>query len=1367
MQGIKLKIGNTVKSEDNNSKPSVTIPVTPSPTASQTLSLPQKTTLTIQTPQISNQAPPQLSVQTGNGNGNGKVTLSLGKTSPGQTVTLKTQQKPQQKLSTELTDSQRVGADNYSRFADQRDHIYNIPDTYVGSAKRLARDERIFNLETGQFQYATTDLPEAIVRVFMEIYSNAGDNSARSLRKGLDPGEVSITMNETTIKVRNGGIPIPVEKALPPDETLWVPEVIFGILMSSSNYNKEKIRMECGRNGFGAKLTNIFSKCFKITVADPHNEKLYKQTWSENMKVKSAPEITHYKKTDVPYVEVEYTLDFARFGYEKYPAETFPLFARHAADISFALKIPVSFNGKKFNVQTAKDYAKLYFPKEIVKSSVLYYEWPKDTKTITKKGVEFSEERGALPTIEICAVDTPDEAMRVSFVNGLFMRNGGVHCESIFKAVASGVLETINGSISGKKKRGDKKGEKSTKTPKLTLGDVKRHISLFINCWLPDPVFDSQSKNELKDPTPKVVIDEAVLRPIMRWELVNRLYAELEAKQFKAATKTDGKKKKHLTGMAALHEANLAATNESHNCTLYVTEGNSALTFALKLCSYVPNGKGRDYIGAFPLRGKLLNVRNAPLMQVLENKEIANLKKILGLKEGIDYTIEENYKTLRYGHLMVLTDADTDGKHILGLIMNLFACKYPSLLQRGYIKYLRTKILQGVKNKQKVKFYTMNEYEEWKKQTPDHDSWTFKYYKGLGTSNDSDIEDESKAMRIVLTLYDQQAPDSLRLAFDQSLANCRKEWITKWVPDPSVEALQYQPISSFIHHEFIQFSIADIVRSIPGFMDGLKVSQRKIMWGALKNWRNGKTKKKGENGTYKVAQFASYVANKVGYHHGEKSLEKAIVAMAQDFVGSNNLPLLQKDGEFGTRNQLGADASAGRYIFCAPHWSTPLIFRKEDTPILEIQLEEGEKIEPKTLLPILPLHVLNGVVGIGSGFSSSIMSHNPIDLCYWYEARIKGLPLPKLVPWFNGFKGKIELKRRGKRKAKRTEDANEDNESNEGEEKNNGEENNEGKNNEEESNENIEESNENEESSPKNVGFKRGVEEEDEDDDYEDYDDEDEVGIDKNTRLTMVSKGVFEIGGTPKRPVIYITELPIGRSIEKYVKFLEELREKKEITNFHDYSKPDEPNFEVYGMKSKPTYKNLKLIKSYGMNNMVLLDSLNRPIKYDTVNDILETFYHMRLPYYRKRKEYILSDIDKVMEVLRNKIKFINMVIEGYELIKKNPQITVEEANALNAILVIKKAKKIVMEQMEKFGLNKELLNRINIYSLTEEEIQSAVDEVTKLEEERKIKENMPPEQYWMNDIEEFAKEYCKRTGCTYSPPKRAVIKILPNIKTE
>jgi len=1270
----------------------------------------------------------------------------------------------------------RVDASNYKKYADTRTHIYEIPDSYVGSWKRLEREERVFDFGNKLFKDIMTEIPQAVERVFVEISSNAGDNAARSIRHDVDPGEIKITMNKHTIVVKNGGLSIPIE--IHETEKVYAPQVIFGMLHSSSNYKDDEDRTECGRNGYGAKLTNIFSKRFQVICCDPYNEKLYTQIWEKNMTICHPPTIVPCKKTDKAFVEISYTLDFARFGYTEYPEDAFELFSRHAADMAFALKVPVSFNKEKFHIKDAREYAKLYLGAEAVKNSILYISWPAGTETVMKKGTEYSVKEGVLPIAEICAVDTPDNAVNVAFANGMWTRNKGVHYEAAFKAVASGVLETVNNNMRGTKKEKKGKGKKTTKTgtkktekkekevkiPKLNIGDVKKHVSLFCSIWVAGPTFDSQSKNMLMSPTPKIVVDEAVLKSITNWDLVSRLFAELEAKMFRTASKTDGKKKKILTGMDALEDANKAGTNESMNCILYLTEGNSAQTFASKLISHVPGGRGRNYMGTFPLRGKPLNVMNAPPLQVIANREVNNLKEILGLKEGVNYLVQENYEALRYGHVVIIADSDEDAKHIIGLVLNIFHVKFPTLLARGYIKYLRTMILQVINGNVSHKFYTQHDYEVWKESQPDSAKWRHKYYKGLASNDDASILYESQDPKIVMTEYDELAPSTFQLCFHGKMADERKKWIADWEPDYSVEKLVQQPISSFLNQEFIQFSIADIKRSIPRFTDGLKVSQRKIIWAALKKWKGKKDNSK-EAGEMKVAQFAAYVADKLVYAHGEMSLCGAIVGMAQDFPGANNLPDFTTDGQFGSRTGklsgvgariVGTDAGSSRYIHTKPFVTLKWIYRKEDNPLLDIIVEEGVKVEPVTLLPILPMHLINGQIGVATGYSTMITSHNPLDVVYWYEARLKNLPRKILVPWYRGFEGQVKLRERLSKdeKLRRAEEkAEEKAEAEDREEQAEKSAMEEGR---EEYEPEVDEG-EVEFEEPKEERSKTKKGEDDEDEDEVEEEENTIKSMDPNATYSVITKGTFEILDK-KKNLVRVTEIPIGVAISKYKHFLEGLRDEKKIKNLELFSEPNKPCFEF--IMERPTMNKLKLSRARGLSNMVLLDDRDKPHKYNNTEVLMEAFYHVRLGYYHKRKAYMIAQIDKDIIVLNMKIRFIQAVIKGIDMLKENSKVTTEEANNNGGILLIGGNKKTNFLQMEKMGLDTELIKNITIHHCTEEELERFKNEILKLEEDKKNKESTDPEQLWLNDLEDFVKVYCKHYKCTYTPPKKLTLNV-------
>lgn len=1183
-------------------------------------------------------------------------------------------------------------ASNYKHYRDQKEHVLMVPGMYVGSVKQIPYQGRLLVFdEEGPKEITEVEIsvPQAVERLALEIISNTGDNADRSRKAGVDVGQVDIVMNETTISVTNGGMPVPIE--IHEEHKMWVPELIFGTLLSGSNYETE--RTGAGVNGLGAKLTNIFSTYFRVDVGDPYRRLKYTQEWRNHMYDRSDPIIE--QEYDGPsFVTITYTLDFDYFGYTEgqYPAEAFYLFAMHAADLSFNSKLPVTFNGMNFDFQDISNYARLYFGDK-VENSIIHYEYPEGAEIKGKK-----KSKNLVPVLELCLIDTPDEATCISFVNGMLTREGGVHVTAVHKTVSTAVLQVVNGEKSGKKKDKDEKKKVS-----LTMKDVTPHISMILSCRLVNPEFVGQTKDSLRSPAPKISIPDRTINDILNWNLINRLYAELEAKQYKNSSKTDGKKKLYIN-LEKGEDANEAGGPLSGQCTLLVTEGKSAMGYGVKAVALDENG--RDFNGLYPMKGKPLNVMNARYDQIHENSEITDLKKMLGLRERVDYTIKTNFDTLRYGKLLIMADADDDGKHIIGLILNMFHVLYPSLLAIGYVMYLRTPIMHVYDGKTRYKFYTEREYEVWRDQVDTRlRNLKPKYLKGLGSSKDSDIEDDFSSPRKVVCLYDDSAPDMFRLAFDDKLADERKEWLAQHKPLLELDSLEMQPISQFLYYEFVEFSLTNVARSIPRLLDGLKISQRKAIWGAILKWgaKTGDKRWKddvmrGNIDEYKVAQFGGFISGETAYKHGEKCMQETVISMAQSFIGANNLPYFTEDGQFGTRNMNGEDAADPRYIFTRPRWWLPYVLKNDDMPLLTHVVEEGDVQEPLTFLPIIPLALVNGCSGIGTGHSTRIPPYNPTDICNWIKCRVTGEQLPEILPWFRGFTGTIQVVHRHI-KSSTTEST---------------------------------------------VDTQPEVPD-DPSDDTLDPDHEGEVTLEKE-KMSLITTGLFRLDVNNKgEEVVIVTELPIGRSIHKYDSWLEKLVHNKIITNKINRSTDNSVYFEITGLKN-PSTKTLRLQKSFGLSNMVFLDNNNKPIKYDTVADILEEFCTQRLPYYEVRRRHIIDNIQSEIDRHDIKARFIRAILDH--------QIEIFDGQTGRPI-----KKSVILTQMHQLGFPSELLSSTTLTHLSEDDITSLLDKINTLTQERIVYEQTPPTDLWIKDIDEFMAEYNRHydPNAKHVPVVRAV----------
>jgi DNA topoisomerase-2 len=390
------------------------------------------------------------------------------------------------------------------------------------------------------------------------------------------------------------------------------------------------------------------------------------------------------------------------------------------------------------------------------------------------------------------------------------------------------------------------------------------------------------------------------------------------------------------------------------------------------------------------------------MKKISNNQEINDIKKILGLETGKKYSTQELINTsLRYGKVIFMTDQDLDGTHIKGLCINMFDSQWSELLKLNtFLGFMNTPILKAKKGNKELCFYNDKEYETWKHMNSTK-GWNIKYYKGLGTSTSKEFKEYFKHKKVIDFMLEETCREELDKVFRKTRSDDRKYWLNNYnkdsVLDTNNPTISY---SDFVNQELIHFSKYDNERSIPNIMDGLKTSLRKILYCAFK--RNLIKE-------IKVAQFGGYVSEHSGYHHGEKSLMDAIVGMAQEYVGSNNINLLLPNGQFGTRLQGGSDSASERYIFTMLNQITKYIYRESDGGILNYLDDDGTSVEPEFYVPIIPMILVNGTSGIGTGFSTDIMCYNPLQIIEYIQKYLLGENTADVIltPYYNGFKGDI------------------------------------------------------------------------------------------------------------------------------------------------------------------------------------------------------------------------------------------------------------------------------------------------------------------------------------------------------------------------
>ena len=1030
-----------------------------------------------------------------------------------------------------------------------RSHIYSRPSMYIGTIDPNTIDTYIIDDNDKIIKKLITFIP-GLFKIFDEAIVNAIDHAVRT-RKDKENSNIvkniKINIDKTTgiIEIYNDGMGIEIIKHT--EYEIWVPELIFGELLTSSNYNDDEVRIVGGVNGLGIKLTNIFSKSFTIETIDSTRKKIYKQVFKENLTIKEEPEIKSCAKKS--YTKITFLPDYEKFGLSGMTDDIYNLFKRRVYDVSACTDASVSvyFNDKKIGIKDFEKYTDLFL----------------ETKTLQPRFYEMPNDRWEI----VVAISSTGNYEQMSFVNGINTIRGGRHVEYITNAITKKLTEM---ALAKKKKT-------------IKPQHIKENLFIFVKSTIENPTFDSQTKETLTTLITKFgskcELSEKFYEKLYKSGIIEMALSATEVVEQKKLVKTDGKKVNKII-VPKLDDANLAGTKDSKECTLILTEGDSAKTMAISGLSVV----GRDKYGVYPLKGKIINVKDITLQKITENAEITNLKKILGLEQNKDYS--KGIDTLRYGKIMIMTDQDHDGSHIKGLLFNVFQTLWNSLYKcEGFITSMLTPIIKATNNntKEVISFYNMSDYERWTETLDKKSLWKIKYYKGLGTSTDQEAKEYFKEMKQITYNYTEESDSSIDLAFNKKRADDRKKWLSLYdknvVLDYTEKSITYE---TFINKDLIHFSNRNLERSIPHICDGLKESTRKILFACLK--RNLYTNE------IKVAQLAGNVSEVTAYHHGENSLQEAIIGMAQIFVGTNNINILEPKGQMGSRISGGQDASSPRYIYTLLSKLTKLIFKDEDNMILNYLDEDGVSIEPEYYIPIIPMILVNGGIGIGTGYSTNIAQHNPSDIISIYLEIIKTISsnigkvlslddinksidiindydIAELIPYYLGFKGDIYKNDKGNYISK---------------------------------------------------------------------------GIYKWINNNTIEITELPIGTWTESYKEFLEELIVNNN-HPYLKSFENHYTAKNIKFILKVADGCKDELEAKIL----TEFNLTSSKNLGLNNMHLFSEKGCIKKYNTTSSIIKEWFKTRIHKYYERKEKQLSIMEEEYNLLSAKIRFIIDIIEG------------------------------------------------------------------------------------------------------------------------
>ena len=1207
--------------------------------------------------------------------------------------------------------SKQVEEKKYIEDLTLHEQILHRPETYVGNIVDTLTSEPVWVNINNTFVNKTIKINDGLIRTFIEPASNAFDNIWRSDKSKMTYIKFNIDKTTGKCSVKNDGQAIPIKQQTYAQEKtkLWVPTIAFGKLLTSTNYNDNEKRKTSGRNGYGIKLTNIFSENFKVECCD--GSKKFIQKWTNNMKNIQDPKITDCDSK--PYTLVEWTPDFSKFKTDNKSSLTnftndhisyIERLIYHYATCASIYKVKIYYNNRKINIKNLKDYAMKYF---IVNDEI---DEGSDTESVCSKksnvsDSELSEDEDSelsededqenkkretlsIKTKNCLVFITPNDDnkyINYSSVNGIETPEGGLHLieweENLFRPI----VDFINGKT---KKPADKtKTKKKAQNVKIDINTVKNKLSLFVIATVENPQFESQEKRKLIAGDVDIKIKDIDIKKLKKWNFIKEIKAELEGKSFNKLNDLN----KDKTNIENLEHCDYIRKNKSKKsiekeCILVATEGDSAKTFITSGInkSTIFDKSGREFIGIFKLKGKPINARKATVSKLEQNKEISTLIRALRLNTELDYMDDNNYKTLYYKKFVICADADNDGYHIVALVYNFFHSRYPSLIKRGdFFYFMRTPVLTILKPWRE--FYFINDARKYINENNINNN-NIKYYKGLGSWPSQSVP-KVLGKKLVSLITDEIGDKLIKNIFGKDESDFRKIWLTKVnKPVENIITKDYEiqelPDKNFINNELINFSKDHCRRAIPNLYDGLNESQRKILFTAFKTNLNYNKK------VLKVSQFAGKIAELSEYHHGEIILNSTITGMTQRFVGSNNIPYFYDEGQFGSRIENGKDSASGRYIFTKLDSNTRNMYKIEDENYLTNLEEDGNIIEPEYYLPILPMVLVNGRKGgIGTGFSSTIPSYNPLDLIkwinYWLDNNFKNNT--NLVPWYRNFKGSIE--------------------------------------------------------------------------------------VDADNSNKYISKGVMKLSKTNEYIISELPIGKNQISITKYTKFLEKLEESGKISGFSN--KCDNNNVHYIINKGSLNIsinkegvvidnnilKSFKLLDTIHTSNMVLFTDSTTIKKYNNVVEILNEYCKQRYKYYGIRRLGQINSLKTELEFVSNKLRFIKEVKNKTIDLDKIKSIT-ELENILDTRNYKRQLTKTQinnisteLEETEpeqepediKLG-NFNYLTNINIKSMLREKdgqnkLQLLFDNLSNNIE---ILSKLTDKQYWKNELNEFIDDYNK-----------------------
>lgn len=904
------------------------------------------------------------------------------------------------------------------------------------------------------FELRELKYPPALMKIIDEVMVNAIDHHTH-YPKLVTEIKVNIT-DEGRIIIRNNGPGIPVEETENINgKKMYLPQLIASEFLAGDNLDDAGTNVKGGTNGIGLKLAGAFSTELQLKTADTESGKLYIQKFLEGLTVIEEPMITNLAKTTKPYTEISFTpkyRDEFKLNISTFRDTLIKLMETRSWEAAAYTKAKVYFNDTKIPIKSFEEFCQMFSENEVYTTT-------------------FEQPNGKHPW-EVCIAVSDGKERNMSIVNGVCMPKGGTHITALQNKIVAAFKESIEKQIKKSGIKFNKnyiinnlfifmKGE--IPSPAF-LSQTKEAIS--------DPVEKFVDYDTTPSAWKKIwdVIEPAVMATFLRKQLgevksrANR--GKIDAPKYKEAKYCRNAKKCHecslivTEGDSATATANKglnAKASPSFNYDYFGTYGIqgvmvNGLKESIELKSSKRKGKGKSVDDAEndvpkpkpKKRGETKEDKEAkeekkstekttekkkvpvpkaaddmylakrlPNKKLLSNERIASLIKVLGLDFNKSYGFgtlgDKEFKTLRYGAVIGLTDQDLDGFNIFGLLASFFMTYWPGLIKRGFLRRINTPVIRAYpKNKKEYvkEFYSEKEARAWTQEFGEDkvkSKYTFSYYKGLG-SHDQAYKEVTQMFKKIDTKictyeFDEDALKSMYIYYGPD-TKPRKVALAKPATREPVESLSI-PISQHFEIDSNAYQRDNIVRKLLNVYDGFVASRRKVFFTARKNGHK----------KIKVAGLAGLTVSEANYHHGEQSIEQTIVRMAQKDPMARNLPLLQPLGEFGSRSKGYKDFAASRYIHTMINWRlADKLFRREDEFLLDYTVDDGHRYEPMFYVPVIPYVLCETNELPATGWAISVHARDLKAIFKNVRALIDGkiAKCSKLPMWNHRFKGTVK-----------------------------------------------------------------------------------------------------------------------------------------------------------------------------------------------------------------------------------------------------------------------------------------------------------------------------------------------------------------------